>query len=106
MIIALFFGCTNQKENVLAKIGTRTVTLTDFVTRYKSIRQKMNLPDNGQVRKEIFCNIVNEELFIVEAVRRGYQDDYDGKYEYERIKIQELLNAYFQKNVINDMSPV
>lgn len=103
MIIALFFGCTNQKENVLAVVRGRTITVTNFIDRYQSIRKKMNLPDNGQVRKEIFRNIVNEELFIVEAVRRGYQDDYAGKYEYERIKIQELLNAFLQKNVINNI---
>jgi hypothetical protein len=104
LIIIPLLNCTNHDDDVLAIIGKHTITVDDFVTRYKSIRQKMNLPDNGQVRKEILRNIINEELFIVEAVRRGYQDDPIGKYENKRLKIQELLNAYLQKIVFNDIS--
>ena len=104
LIIIPLLNCTNHDDDVLAIIGKHTITVDDFVTRYKSIRQKMNLPDNGQVRKEFFRNIINEELFIVEAVRRGYQDDPIGKYENKRLKIQELLNAYLQKIVFNDIS--
>ncbi len=103
LIIIPLLNCANHENDVLAIIGKRTVTVDDFVTRYKSIRQKMNLPDNGQIRKEIFRNIINEELFIVDAVRRGYHDDLIGKYENERLKIQELLNAYLQKIVFHDI---
>jgi peptidyl-prolyl cis-trans isomerase C len=61
----------------------------------------MNLPDNGQVRKEILRTMVDEELLISEAVRRGYADDSEGKHEKERMKIQELLNGYYQNKVGN-----
>ncbi|MDZ7261091.1 MAG: peptidylprolyl isomerase, partial [candidate division KSB1 bacterium] len=103
LLIISALNCTNQRADVLAIIGKRTVTIDDFATRYKSIRQKMNLPDNGQVRKEIFRNLVNEELLIAEAVSRGYPDDPMGKYEHERLKIQELLNAYLQKIVFKNI---
>ena len=99
IIFILLSSCTDQEENVLAIVENRTITMTDFVNRYKSVRQKMNLPDNGQVRKEIFRNMVNEELLIVEAMRRGYDRDSEGHHEYQRIKIQELLNAYLQEKV-------
>jgi len=101
LIIIPLLNCTNHEDDVLAIIGKRTVTVDDFATRYKSIRQKMNLPDNGQVRTETFRNMINEELFIVEAIKRGYHNDHAGKYENERLKIQELLNTYLQKNIFN-----
>jgi len=101
LIIISVLNCTDHENEVLAIIGERTVTIDDFITRYESIRQKMNLPDNGHVRKKIFDNIINEQLFIAEAIKRGYLDDQAGKYEHDRIKIQELLNEFLQKIVFN-----
>ena len=104
ILIISLLHCTQHRDNVLAVIGKRIVTIDGFINRYRSIRQKMNIPDNGQVRKQIFNTIINEELFIVEAIKRGYDDDHAGKYEYERLKIQELLDTYLQKNVFSNIN--
>jgi parvulin-like peptidyl-prolyl isomerase len=101
IIIFILFGCSRQNDNVLAVIGDRTITYADFIYRYKNIMQKMKLPDNGQVRKETFRNMIEEELLICEAIKKGYRDDPIGKYQTERIIIQELLNTYLKKKVFD-----
>lgn len=72
LIIIILLNCTKYNENVLAIIERPTVTIGDFINRNRSIREKMNLPDNGQVRKEIFRAIIDEELLITEAIKKGY----------------------------------
>ncbi len=106
IIIAItqFFYCADHRNKVLAVVGNRTVTVDDYVTRYQMVRQKINLPDNGQVRNEILRKIVDEELLIGEAIRRGYRDDSSGKLEYERLKVQELLTSYQQNEIFDKIA--
>lgn len=95
-------SCSNNDESdpdVLAVIGDKVVYNDDFVTRFQQARQKSGLPDNGQVRRQILQNMVNEELLIIEAKRKGFDNDEAGKLKEERIKIQELLNIFHQKNI-------
>ena len=101
VIINLLPDCTTLKEDVLAVVDNRILTVDDFISRYQSSRQKTNFPDNLQVRKEFFENMINEELFIFEAERRGYHQDHAGEWENERLKIQTLLDFYLQKTVFN-----
>ena len=97
--VLLSSGCSSREEDVLAVVGSRVITVDDFTTRYTPLLHKMNLPDNGQVRKEIFRTMIDEELFLVEAGITGYDNDPAGKHEHERIEVQELLNAYLQDKV-------
>ncbi len=105
LVMSLFslLSCESKDKNVLAMIGAKTISTQDFINRYRSIREKMNLPDNGQIRNETFRNMINETLLIVEAETRGYHTDNLGQYESERIKIQELINAYLRSSVFNDI---
>lgn len=97
--ILLLLGCQSRDDNILAVIGTKTITTQDFINRYRLNRQKLNLPDNGQVRSETLRNMIDELLLISQAEARGYHTDYLGQYELEKIKIQELINAYLQVKV-------
>ena len=103
MTLSSFVDCARQKEEVAAVIGSRKITVSDFSARFQSIRQKMNLPDNGQVREQIFRQMIEEELLIHEAERRGYHRDARGAYEHERLQIQELLDLYLEKVVFEDL---
>ena len=96
-------GCFGENADELAIIGSRVITINEFVNHYKSIKQKINLPDNGQTRLEIFRNMIDEALLISEAEQRGYQNDEAGQHQVERIKLQELLNAYLQEKIFSSI---
>jgi len=99
VFVSLYFvNCENNNiktdPNILAKVGDRLIGKDDFTTRYKDFRRRTGAPDNGQARRSILKNIISEELLILEARRRGFEDDALGRHELEKIKTQELLNAY------------
>ncbi|NQT25152.1 peptidylprolyl isomerase [candidate division KSB1 bacterium] len=101
--ILTLMHCQKKQESILAIIGDRAITVSDFQSRYQEIKNKMNLPDNGQVRSQTFQNMIDEELMIEEAIQRGFDADSTGKYEKERLKIQSLLDAYLKQVVIKDI---
>ncbi|MGH7455023.1 MAG: foldase protein PrsA, partial [bacterium] len=90
-----------QDEKHLDIIGNRVIDKGDFIARYKQLREKIDLPDNGQSRREIFNGMLEEELLIAEAQNRGYDKDAYGRFQRERIQIQELLDAYHRRFVSN-----
>lgn len=108
MIALLFYGSSCRQpqpaDNVLAMAGERIITVSDFKKRYESIRTRMNLPDNIQVRKELLRTMLEEELLISEAVRQGYRDDPISEFEEQRIKIQQLLDAYLREEVFSKIT--
>jgi len=81
-------------SNTLAVVGKRTIDKDYFIKRYKDFRQQTGASDNGMTRRSVLNNIIAEELLLVEARNRGYDEDAAGRHERERIKMQELLSAY------------
>lgn len=86
-------------SETLAVVGMKTIDQDYFITRYEDFRRQTGVADNGLARRSILNNIIAEELLIIEAHNRAYDEDAIGSHENERIKLQELLNAYHQKFV-------
>ncbi len=107
LVFLLIAGCKNGSKtpgsNVLAIVGKKSIDTENFINRFKDYQQRTGVSDNGLTRRGLLNNLVTEELLIVEAYNRGYESDVIGKQELERIKVQELLNAYhdsfIRKNV-------
>jgi parvulin-like peptidyl-prolyl isomerase len=87
-------GYNTSDPNTLALVDKKLIDKNIFIKRYKDFRLRTGSPDNGLARRSILNTLVSEELLILEARRRGYENDVIGKQEMERLKIQELLNAY------------
>lgn len=108
MVLVCFTSC--EKKNVridsktLAVIGKRTIDEDYFIKRYQDFRRQTGAADNGLARRSVLNNMIAEELLILEAYPRGYDDDAIGRLEHERIKVQELLNAYHKKFVASHVS--
>lgn len=100
IFLSLSLSCNQQSpqtdDSTLAIIGDRVIEKQDFSKRFKQLRQRFGIPDDGQSRRQLFKNFVEEAVLITEAKKRGYDDDSEGKYEYERIRIQELLNSFYR----------
>ena len=102
LLLLALAGCSRRgrRDNlILATIGEHNITIADFTSRYQQVQERVNLPDNGDVRNETFRNLIDEELLIYEARRTGYLTDARGQYTKEKLRIQELLNKYLQNLV-------
>lgn len=103
-----YLSCSDSNpkidENTLAVVGDKKIDSEYFLERYQDFRSQTGVQDNGQARRSILKNIINEELFINEARKRDYDSDPEGKHEFERIKIQELLNTYHQEMITSKIN--
>ncbi|MCK4814977.1 peptidylprolyl isomerase, partial [bacterium] len=97
---------TEFRQTTLAVVGDKIIDKDDFIERYKDFRRRTGAPDNGQVRRSLLSNYISEELLINEAQRRGYEKDAVGQHELERIRIQELLNAYHRRFIAEKITVV
>jgi peptidyl-prolyl cis-trans isomerase C len=86
-------GLTEAQANqVLAKIGDRTITVGEFADRLASqspyLQARFESPER---RREFLDNLVRYELLVYEAKRRGYMDDPEVQRARRRVMIQELI---------------
>ncbi len=109
VIVALNFICCKKNNsmtdsNTLAVIGERAIDKDYFIKRYKDFQRQTGTSDNGMARRSVLNILITEELLIREARNRGYDDDAVGRLEHERIKVQELLNAYHHRFITNHVA--
>lgn len=89
---------TNYRSaDTLAIVGNRTITLDEFQTYYKEKMLKIGLTDNGDTRTKYLQNLVDDELLLLDAKKRGIDKTKSALTELERIKTQELLNAFSKR---------
>jgi parvulin-like peptidyl-prolyl isomerase len=91
--------CANSGNDTLAVIGTKAITVENFLKSYKDKLTRIGITDNGETRKGYLMNLVSDELLIAEAKVKGLDETVSAKIEYKRIKLQELLNAYTLKHI-------
>lgn len=105
-IVILFFlfvsaasvAQTNYRSvDTLAIVGNRTITLDEFQTYYKEKLRKIGLTDNGDTRTKYLQNLVDDELLLLDVKSRGINKTKSALVELERIKTQELLNAFSKR---------
>jgi parvulin-like peptidyl-prolyl isomerase len=86
-------GLTEAQANeVLAKVGDRTITVGEFADRLASqspyLQARFESPAR---RKEFLDNLVRYELLVYEAKRRGYMDDPEVQRARRSVMVQELV---------------
>jgi parvulin-like peptidyl-prolyl isomerase len=91
----------SPERTVIATAGNRVITEDEFISRFKALRQKPGLPDNGQVREQVLQEMIDEELLIGEAEKKGFGTDEAGEFEGRRLHTQKLLNLYQKTHVWN-----
>ncbi|HID40224.1 MAG TPA: hypothetical protein EYP36_12025, partial [Calditrichaeota bacterium] len=104
----LWTGCGRpdaaKDGKALAVIDDRVINEDDFIQRFQKIKTRLGLTPNGEVRRKILRNFINEELLINEARKLHLDATPAARFEYQRIKIQELLNAYYRLAVYKKTS--
>ncbi len=92
-------GFSGDNHDTLAVIGSKVITVQDFKTAYKDKLLRVGLTDNSDTRIKYLLNLVDDEVLIADAKNRGLDKSKTAKAEYERIKTQELLNAFSVKYI-------
>ena len=72
--IALF-SCSKDEEVVLAKVGNFEINSSDYMKRLKTVREKLSLPDNGEIRMNFLKSYIDEKLLLVDSEKRGFNSD-------------------------------
>jgi parvulin-like peptidyl-prolyl isomerase len=86
-------------EDTLAIIGSKIITVSDFTSSYKDRLMKLGLTDNGDTRIKYLMNLVDDEIIISKAKKTGLDKTKTSQTEYNRIRTQELLNAFSSKHI-------
>lgn len=97
-------GLTEAQANeVLAKVGDRTITVGEFADRLASqspyLRARFESPER---RKEFLDNLVRFELLVYEAKRRGYAD----RPEIARARRNAMIQQLVKKEVDEPLGAV
>lgn len=97
-------GLTEEQANeVLAKVGDRTITVGEFADRLASqspyLQARFESPER---RKDFLDNLVRYELLVYEAKRRGYADDPEVQRARRGIMIQELIRQEIDEPMENE----
>ncbi|MFA6599220.1 MAG: peptidylprolyl isomerase [Ignavibacteriaceae bacterium] len=96
---------TNDKANpeILAVIGNKKITVDAFITSYKDKLLRNGLTDNGDTRLKYLQNLIDDEVLITDAKNRRLDKTTDALSEYQRIRAQELLNAFSVKFIESEV---
>jgi len=83
--------------DTLAVIGNKVISTTEFQKYYKDKLLRVGLTDNGDTRLKYLQNLIDDEVLITDAKKKGLDKSKSALIEYERIYTQELLNLFSEK---------
>src|ERR1035437_4752598 len=105
LFLFLFIPTVTARENAdspndtLAVIGDKIISISDFIKSYNEKLLRLGLTDNGDTREKYLQNLVDDEILISNAKKRGSDKTKAARIEYNRIRMQELLNAFSSKHI-------
>lgn len=87
-----------KKDEVVAKVGNRTITLEDFNRRYNEVKNTFNPP----TKKQFLEDLVRFEIGLAEASLKGTEKD---PIFQEKVKA-ELYKSYLEKELGEDIQKI
>ena len=94
----------DPSKQVLARIGERTITLSDFEHQTRSLNMKRGQKMDIQEKNRILNIMIETSLFAMEAKAKGLDLDADVRKVIEQSLDRILANVYFRKVVIKEMT--
>jgi parvulin-like peptidyl-prolyl isomerase len=93
-------GPRPSTSDTLALIGSKVISAGYFARHFHEKLARLGLTDNAEMRRGYLGNLVDDEVLIAEARRRGYDLTPAAGAELERLQTQELLNAFSEAHII------
>lgn len=88
-------------SDTLAIVNGKLITASAFAKMYAVKRAHYGFQDNMEMREGYLRNVVNDEILIAWAKSEGLHTTHESHEEYERIILQELVNAYAEKHILS-----
>lgn len=86
------------ESNFLAKIGDKVITANDIQAAINSLDQfQKNQFDNEEGRKRILADLINQELFYLDAIENKFDEDENFVKEMELVKANMLKQYAINK---------
>lgn len=83
-----------QADSIVATIGSKTISVTEFTEFYASSLERFGLNDNLGNREKVLNELVADKLLVQYAKQTGLDKKNGAKLELQRITVQELLNRF------------
>ncbi len=90
--------------DTLAIVNDKVISSEEFIQFYKDKLIRYGLNDTYDLRIKSILNLVNDELLIAEAKKMNLHVTEKAKKEFIRIQTQELLNAYANKYISQNIN--
>jgi len=89
------FSCGRKSEThaVLAKVGDATISQRQYEWRLRNLLMLTPL-DTAPVREALLQAMIDEQVLLIEANRRGWRETEDFKRRAESIRLDAILEAY------------
>jgi len=99
---SLFVSCGGQSNKVVARIGDREITIAHYNDQYLGISPRYRPTDIGTMegKRRFLEDLINKEIMVDEARRRGYADDPNMEKTMEFLTDQEVL-AVLRKEALD-----
>lgn len=103
IFIGIWAAFSFHKKN-LATVDRFFITEDDYLKHLQFVRERMGLPDNGEVRRGILKNMVEEKIFLVEGYRKKFDQDSLGRFIKDFLFRKTLLNMYYDQMIKSRIS--
>jgi parvulin-like peptidyl-prolyl isomerase len=99
------FTIAQNNNDVLVKIGDKVITVEEFRYRYEftpQINRKSN--DKGKAKENLLYTLIAENLFSIEAEKRGFDTLQAMKMNYVPMEKMHIRDALYQKEISDNVN--
>ncbi|SHG91788.1 peptidylprolyl isomerase [Tepidibacter thalassicus] len=92
-----------EKKDILAIVGKKEITKNDVESALKSLGTQRSMQFNSEEgRKKLLEDLINQELFYLEAIENKVDEEEEFKTEMEKIK-ENFLKQYSINKLLNSV---
>ena len=105
-LVSLLFvlGCSKKEDQVIAKVGERTVTVAELNERMKGVTYA-SWEDELKKRHDILDGIINDQLMILAAREQGFAEDPAFQQKMRSAERNTLLELLYRQEIIEKCKP-
>jgi peptidyl-prolyl cis-trans isomerase C len=102
--LLLLLGCSRKEEQVVAKVGDRSITVADLNGRIQAVTYT-SWEDEYKKRHDILNGLINDQLMIMAAEEQGLDQDPAFQQKMSAAERGALLELLYRKEVLEKSKP-
>jgi len=102
--LLLVLGCSKKEDQVVAKVGERTVTVADLNARIQAVTYT-SWEDELKKRNDILDGIINDQLMILAAREKKFDEDPDFQKKMTSFERNALLELLYRREILEKSKP-